>query len=128
MTRPPDIKQTTPREKTPYHTPKFIVIKRKDNNASFEKVSPFIIKKVIDYACCREVTSFSKTKATTLLVKTKDQLQAQRLMKFTKFHDFEVETSEHNTLNYSKGVIYSNDLRYISKEDILNELKAQNGT
>jgi len=25
-------------------------------------------------------------------------------MKFTKFHDFEVETSEHKTLSYSKGV------------------------
>jgi len=49
-------------------------------------------------------------------------------MRFTKFHDFEVEIFEHKRLNYSKGVIYSNDLRYISKEDILNELKAQNGT
>jgi len=69
MTRPPDINRTTPREKTPYHTPKFIVIKRKGNNASFEKVSPFIIKKVIDYTCCGEVTSFSKIKAATLIVK-----------------------------------------------------------
>jgi len=128
MTRPPDINQTTPREKAPFQTPKFIVIKRKDNIASFEKVSPFIIKKVIDYTCCGEVTSVSKTKAGTLLVKTKDLLQAQWLMKLTKFHDFEVEASEHKTLNFSKGVIYSNDLRYINNEDILNELKTQNVT
>jgi len=63
MTRPPDINQTTPREKTPYQTPKFIVIKREDNNASFEIVNPFIIKKVIDYTCCGEVTSVSKNQS-----------------------------------------------------------------
>jgi len=37
----------------------------------------------------------------------------------------EITATEHKTLNFSKGVIYCNDLRYIDEETILQELKPQ---
>jgi len=88
-------------------------------------VSPFIIKKVFDFQCGGEVELLKKTRDGKLLVKTKFVIQTQRLLRLTQFHNFLVSSSEHKTLNTLKGVIYSNDLRNIEKEDILKELSSQ---
>nr|XP_043069358.1 uncharacterized protein LOC122322068 [Drosophila bipectinata] len=123
MHEPPDIGRYTP--KTYQHKdPKFMVVKRKDNE-SFRTVSPFIIQKSIDYACGGEVDSVKKTRDGTLLIKTKTHLQATKLLKLNKIANMEILVTEHKTLNSSKGVIYSNDLRYIDEETILQELKPQ---
>lgn len=106
---------------------KYIIIARKDNE-SFEKVSPFIVKKVIDYTCDGEVEFCKKTRAGTLLVKTKNLKQANKLLNLKVFHNFPVEASEHKTLNFSKGIFYSNELRGIDEEEIQCELKSQNVT
>jgi len=42
--------------------------------------------------------------------------------------DIEVKATEHKTLNFSKGVIYCNELRNIDETEILNELKPQKVT
>jgi len=62
------------------------------------------------------VESCKKTRIGGLLIKTKDTLQAIKLIKLSIFHDIPVSVSEHSTLNFSKGVIYSNDLRNIEEE------------
>jgi len=121
---PPDINRLFKSSDT---GPKFININRTDHK-TFENVSPFLIKKVIDYTCNGLVESCKKTRIGGLLIKTKDTLQAIKLIKLSIFHDFPVSVSEHSTLNFSKGVIYSNDLRNIEEEIILQELKSQNVT
>jgi len=60
--------------------PKYIIINRTDNK-TFENVSPFLIKKVIDFACNGAVETCKKTRKLTLLIKTKNSLQAQKLLK-----------------------------------------------
>lgn len=105
--------------------PKFIIIKRIDNH-SMENVSPFIIKKQIDYTCNGEVMFAKKTRDGKLLVKTKNGLQALKLLRLKLLGDHLVEASEHRTLNISKGVIYSNDLRCLTEENIKTELTPQN--
>jgi len=63
----------------------------------------------------------------TLLIKSKNLSQAMQLIQLTTVNNtIEVEVTEHNSLNYTQGVIYSNDLRDISETDILTELKSQN--
>jgi len=76
---------------------KYIIFSRQDNQ-SFENVSPFIIKEVIDFHCGGEVESVKKTRDGKLLVKTKGVIQAQRLLRLTQFHNFLVSSSEHKTL------------------------------
>jgi len=53
MDKPPDIGRTSIYNKH-LGEPKHIVINRTDNK-SFENVSPFLIKKTIDFACGGEV-------------------------------------------------------------------------
>lgn len=57
------------------------------------KISPFVIKKVIDF------TWFQNTRPGTLQVKTIGLYQAVRLMNMKTFHNFKVNVSKHNTLN-----------------------------
>jgi len=60
-------------------------------------VSPFIIKKVIDFQCGGEVESVKKTRDGKPLVKTKGVIQTQRLLRLTQFHNFNPNT-KHSTL------------------------------
>lgn len=60
----------------------------------------------------------------TILVKTKKANKLIQLCSLNK--NIKIEVTEHNSLNFVRGVIYSNDLRGIPKEEILSELKPQN--
>ncbi|XP_046802968.1 uncharacterized protein LOC124418971 [Lucilia cuprina] len=63
----------------------------------------------------------------TILIKAKNYTQASKLIQLTSLSsEIQVELKEHPTLNFSRGVIYSNDLRDIAEEEILSELKSQN--
>ncbi|XP_065360459.1 asparagine-rich protein-like [Calliphora vicina] len=99
------------------------------NVENLTNVSPFLIKKVIDCACGSEVEMCKKIRDGNILIKTKNNLQAAKLITLTSLSpSIQVEVREHTTLNFSKGVIYSNDLRGIEEEEILHELKNQNVT
>jgi len=75
-------------------------------------ISPFTIKKIIDITCGGKVVSCKKSRDGNFVVQTKGQQQAQKLLKLTNIqNNILVAVSEHCTLNYSKGVIYSNDLQ-----------------
>lgn len=107
--------------------PKYLVMTRKNSSDSLSKVSPFLIKKVIDSVCGGEVTTCNKLRNGTIIIQTKNIIQASKLIKLASLSpDIQVEVSEHNSLNYSKGVIYSNDLRSIPEDIIQEELKPQN--
>jgi len=68
----------------------------------------------MDFACGREVGECKKLRNGTLLVRTKSSLQDSRLMQLKAFApNFSVVVRLHNALNYTKGVIYSNDLRTV---------------
>lgn len=109
--------------------PKYIVISRADENEKQFKLSPFAVKKIIDHNCGGEVDSCKRLRSGDLLIKTKNLQQANKLLKMTHFTDnMPVIATEHLSLNYSKGVIYSNDLRDIPENEIQSELESQNVT
>ena len=80
-------------------------------------VSPFLIRKVIDFTCRGEVEVWKKLRNGTILIKSKNFAQANNLI--------QIEVTEHNSLNFIRSVIHSYDLRGVSEEEILPELKNQ---
>lgn len=107
--------------------PKYLVMARVNSEKTLAEVSPFLIKKVIDNTCGGEVESCKKLMNGTILIKTKNFIQAKNLIQLTSMSPtIEVELTEHQSLNFAKGVIYSNDLRGITEEEILKELQTQN--
>lgn len=103
--------------------PKYLVITRNNGDKTLASVSPFLIKKIIDNTCGGEVDTCKKLRNGTILVKTKNITQANKLIQLCSFnHQIDVTITEHNSLNYSRGVIYSRDLIGIPEEEILAEL------
>jgi len=114
-----------PWKRPPAPDGKYLVITRSDSE-TFSNTSPFLIKKTIDSAVGGEVAECKKTRDGNLLIKTKNNLQAEKLMKLTTMPgNIPIQVSEHRSLNSCKGVIYCNDLRGIEEAEILENLKSQ---
>jgi len=105
--------------------PKYITISRSDPNLDLNNMSPFFIKKQIDVACSGEVEECKKLRNGTILIKTKTNLQAKRLFQLKAFAEIAVNVQLHNSLSFTKGVIYSNDIRGIDESIIKRELANQ---
>lgn len=129
MKGPPDLAFSMDKLKTLVNTsmgPKYLVMKRINHESNLANVSPFLIKKVVDNIVGGEVDVCKKLRDGTILIRTKTCSQAASLIKLTSLMpSIQVDVSEHQSLNSSKGVIYCNDLRGISEEDIQEELATQ---
>lgn len=105
-------------------TGKVIVLEMKKKLASFEKLSPFAIKKQID-SICGEVIRASKTRDGRLVVTTKNGLQAEKLLKITTFLSQDCKAAVDEKSNKSIGVIYHRDLIHSEDEEIIENLAGQ---
>lgn len=63
-----------------------------------------------------------------LLIEVHNQKHAKSLLQTHKFHDINIKTYPHPTLNSSKGVIRNKELSLCTTDEILNELKNQGVT
>lgn len=108
--------------------PIYLLMTRTNSTENLTKVSPFLIKKVIDNTC-GEVMECKKIRSGQILIKTKNLEQAKKMITLTEMgNNITVDITEHQFLNTSKGVIYSNELRGIPENEIVDELKTQNVT
>ncbi|XP_026838703.1 uncharacterized protein LOC113564620 [Drosophila erecta] len=81
---------------------KYIVILRNNDTDKQYKLSPFAFKNNIDYTCDGEVIFCRALQSGDLLVKNKNTIQADKLLKMSNFtNDIPVTGSEHRTLNSS---------------------------
>ncbi|KNC24267.1 hypothetical protein FF38_12383 [Lucilia cuprina] len=109
--------------------PIYLIINRIESENNFSNVSPFLIKRAIDSTCGGEVSECKKLRNGTLLIKTKNSLQANKLIKLTAMNtNIKIQVSVHKSLNYSKGVIYSPDLFGVPEEEIQLHMASQKVT
>lgn len=108
--------------------PKYLLMKRRESEESLKNVSPFLLRKVID-TVCGEIEICKKLFNGEILLKTKNLVQASKLIKLKSLSpSIKIDVTEHKSLNFTKGVMYTNSLRGVSEEEILLELKSQNVT
>ncbi|CAG9760274.1 unnamed protein product [Ceutorhynchus assimilis] len=100
---------------------RFLVIQRVDG-LNFDKISPFGINKAFN-GLVGELKQIKKTKQ-GLLVETVSAAQSGKLLTVNKLLDLPVSVLRHESLNVSKGVVYSRDLLCCSEQEILDELKS----
>lgn len=67
----------------------------------------------------------AKLKDGTLLVLTKNKQAAEIIIKAKTLANVDIIVAEHEFLNYTKGIIFSNDLVNVSSDELLEEFKAQ---
>jgi hypothetical protein len=105
------------------NAPKFLVVKIKNNDNSFQKVSPFYIRKCVEGITA--IKSLKKLRNGTILIETDTDKQSLLLLKVTKLGDLQVEVEPHSSLNSSKGVVRCFDLMNCSIDEIKSELAPQ---
>ncbi|KAG1713963.1 hypothetical protein GQR58_002025 [Nymphon striatum] len=106
--------------------PRFLVIKSNtaDKSEPLAKLSPFAIHKTI-ISIAGEPKSVKKLFSGDILVETTTKNHTDRLMKSKSFFNIPVTVSPHSSLNYSKGVIRSRELKDCSETELLQELESQ---
>lgn len=97
-----------------------------NENHGLSNVSPFLIQKSIDCIATR-VKMCKKLRNGTILIECFNGKQADKIIKMKSLStNIFVNVEEHNSMNKSKGTIYTHDIKCLSDAEILVELKSQN--
>ena len=87
-------------------------------------ISPFVIEKVL-HGMVGVPKSNKKLRSGDLLVEYEKKKQIDTLLRLEKFHDLKVKVSLHASLNTCKGVVRCPDLKGVSEQEILEEMREQ---
>ncbi|MES9994112.1 MAG: hypothetical protein ABW098_19340 [Candidatus Thiodiazotropha sp.] len=104
-------------------SPRFLVITSQEER-QVSSLSPFIIEKVLN-GMAGVPKSIKKLRSGDLLVEYSNKKQIENLLRLEKFHDLHVKVSLHGSLNTSKGVVRCPDLRGVSEQEILENMREQ---
>ena len=104
-------------------SPRFLVIHSQEEK-SISSLSPFVIEKVL-IGMAGEPKSIKKLRSGDLLVEYTNKKQIENLLRLKSFHNLKVQVSLHASLNTCKGVVRCPDLKGVSEEEILEEMREQ---
>lgn len=108
---------------------KYLIMRRVESAETMVKISPFLLQKCVDLIAGSKVEEVKKLGNGTVLIKTKNVDQARKLRKLATLNpEVQVEIVEHPKLNCSIGVVRMRDFKYMSEEEILDELADQKVT
>lgn len=104
---------------------RYLVIKSLDNNnAGLNSLSVFQKTKGLS-AITLQADIIAKLKDGSLLVLTKTKAAAENIINSKVLAGVAIIAREHESLNFTKGIIFCNDLINLSNEDLLDEFKLQ---
>ena len=104
-------------------SPRFLVIHSQEGR-SIPSLSPSVIEKVL-IGMAGEPKSIKKLRSGDLLVEYTNKKQIENLLRLKSFHNLKVQVSLHASLNTCKGVVRCPDLKGVSEEEILEEMREQ---
>ena len=87
-------------------------------------LSPFVIEKVLD-GMIGTPKSIKKLRSGDLLEENEKKKPIEKLVRLNKFHDPKVTVSLHGSLNSCKGIVRCPDLKGVSEQEILEEMREQ---
>ena len=107
--------------------PRFIVLSSTDDSAPLSNLSPFAILKGIN-GIAGAVRDIKKLRSGQILIECGKKAHADNLLRATMLANVGMKASPHRSLNSSKGVIRTSDLRNVDEAEIADELKPQGVT
>lgn len=96
----------------------------KANGKSFE-INSFKLQKLIEAAANGKVETARLRQDGKISVTTKDNLQAERIKAITKFDNERIKVEMDDAKNKSIGVIFCRDLKFVTDDQILENLAEQ---
>ena len=103
---------------------RFLVISSKEVDRQMSNISPFVIEKVL-HGMVGVPKSIKRLRSGDLLVEYEKKKQIDTPLRLEKFHDLKVKVSLHASLNTCKGVVRCPDLKGVSEQEILEEMREQ---
>ena len=100
----------------------FVVLKGKEGGRHLTNLNPFVIERQLKALVHDELADVQKLVSGELLLKCKNDEQAQKLFEAKLFGGLPCVAESHRGLNQSKGVIRSSELRGVSDEEITKEI------
>ena len=96
-----------------------------DEHKSLHKPNPFKLVKAIDSAANGKIINVTKLSNNFLILETNSAKQSQPLLNIKSLEDTPLNIIHHNSLNFTRGIIKTPDLKDMSEEDIIAELYSQ---
>ena len=106
----------------------FLIVKPCDDNVSFRKINVFWPRKQVHAICGAVEVDIEAPANGTLIIKTNSRKDTKALLKTTTFCGKQVTISLHNGRNTSKGTIFAPELRHMSENEILSDLRGDGVT
>lgn len=110
--------------------PVFLLMSRAGIHADkgFTNISPFLIQKSID-TVGGKIMNCKKLKSGELLIQCINGKQANKIVKMLSLSpDIFIKVEEHKSLNLSKGIFYTNELRELDDKEVKEEMIKANKT
>lgn len=105
---------------------RYVVLESTDASTPLSNLSPFEIHRaLVEVGLFKNVT---KLRDGCILVETLDSDLSRKLLNLSSLGDIQIKASAHRTLNYSRGVVRSRDLKLCTEEEIVQELSTHGVT
>ena len=106
----------------------YLVVKPCDSEVSFRKINVFWPQKQVDAICGPCDVDIEAPANGTLIIKTNSRKHTKALLKTTTFCGKKVTVSLHHARNSCKGTIFAPELRHMTEDEILAELRGDGVT
>ena len=105
---------------------KYLIIKPKEETNDLIGISPFKLGR--ELGIHGTIQNIKKQKNKTINIEVNNKKTSEKLLGLTEIFNIPVEITPHKTLNYSKGVIKSHELKGTTEQEMIEELKEQGVT
>ncbi len=107
--------------------PRFLVAHATDQAKPIDKLSIFVLEKVLQGVAGVPKT-LKRLRSGDLLIELEKKSHAENLLKCTHFLDTPVTVQPHNTLNSCKGIVRSPEFAHVSEQEVIDHLEPQGVT
>ena len=107
--------------------PRFLMMTSGDDEKSLSRLSTFAIQKGIQ-GLVGEPKTIKRLRSGDLLIEVDRETHSTKLLAVTELAQVPVQVSPHRTLNTSKGVLRTPELKNTTREELLTQLKKQGVT
>ena len=113
--------------KAKLYFPRFLMMTSGDDEKSLSRLSTFAIQKGIQ-GLVGEPKTIKRLRSGDLLIEVDRETHSTKLLAVTELAQVPVKVSPHRTLNTSKGVLRTPELKNTTREELLTQLKKQGVT
>lgn len=128
--RQPTVERSHDINAEPFLSPcgSYLVVKPCDSTVSFRKINVFWPQKQISAICGSCDVDIEALANGSLVLKTHSRAHTKALLKTTTFCDKQVTVSLHQSRNSCKGTIFAPELRHMTEDEILADLRGDGVT